>query len=108
MKKTLLVVVGCAALAIVGRTVWSLSHPVVRFPLIYNPASFVSEEEIHQIEQLVRNRGERYLLSINIVNTNKAGVTTAHADSHSRSGRTYNLSRKDTGWAIDSSEEWKN
>ena len=78
------------------------------FPLIYNPASFVSAEEIRQIEQLVRDRGERYVVSINIVSTNKAGATTGRGSHRPRSGRKYNLTRTIDGWRIDAVEEWKN
>ncbi|MEJ0088941.1 MAG: hypothetical protein WDM80_04195 [Limisphaerales bacterium] len=79
-----------------------------QFPYIYNPAGFVSDAEIHQIEQLVRDRGERYLVSINIVNTNKAGATTGHGSLRPNSGRSYDLSRTAEGWRIDAVEEWKN
>jgi hypothetical protein len=87
---------------------WFLRDRNSEFPIIYNPAGFVSAEEIQQIEQLVRDRGERYVVSINIVSTNKAGATTGHGGHRPNAGRTYDLSRSAAGWKIDAVEEWKN
>ena len=108
MSKPLVILIACVVLAIAAGTFWFLRARDSEFPLIYNPASFVSAEEIHQIEQLVRDRGERYVVSINIVNTNKAGATTGHGSHRPRSGRTYDLGRTANGWRIDAVEEWKN
>ena len=108
MNKPTLVVVAFVALAIAVGVFWFLRARDSEFPLVYNPASFVSTDEIRQIEQLVRDRGERYVVSINIVSTNKAGATTGHGSHRPRSGRTYDLSRTADGWRIDSVEEWKN
>ena len=108
MSKPLVVLTACVLLAIVAGAFWFLRARDGEFPLIYNPASFVSAEEIHQIEQLIRDRGERYVVSINIVSTNKAGATTRHGSHRPRSGRTYDLIRTPDGWRIDAVEVWKN
>jgi hypothetical protein len=108
MNKPILVVVALAALAIGVGVFWFLRARDSEFPIIYNPASFVSVDEIQKIEQLVRDRGERYVVSINIVSTNKAGATTGHGTHRPRSGRKYDISRTPDGWKIDSVEEWKN
>ncbi len=108
MSKPIIVVIACVVLAILAGVFWFLRVRDSEFPLIYNPANFVSTEEIHQIEQLVRDRGERYIVSINIVNSNKAGATTGHGSHRPRSGRSYDLSRTPAGWRIDAVEEWKN
>ena len=107
MSKPILIA-AAVALAILASGFWFWRSRDSKFPLIYNPANFVSAEEIHQIEQLVRDRGERYVVSINIVNTNKAGATTGHGSHRPRSGRSYDLSRTANGWRVDSVEEWKN
>ena len=108
MNKAILMTVVGMGLAIAVGGFWFWRTGDSKFPLIYNPANFVSAEEIHQIEQLARDRGEQYLVSINIVNTNKAGATTGHGSHRPRSGRSYELSRTANGWRIDSVEEWKN
>jgi hypothetical protein len=108
MSKPILIALVGVALAIVVGGLWFWGTRDSKFPVIYNPANFVSAEEIHQIEQLIRARGERYIVSINIVNTNKAGATTGHGSHRPRSGRSYDLSRTANGWRIDSVEEWKN
>jgi hypothetical protein len=108
VSKQLVIVMACVAVAIAAGVFWLLRTRDSEFPLIYNPASFVSAEEIRLIEQVVRGRGERYVVSINIVSTNKAGATTGHGSHRARSGRTYDLSRTAGGWRIDAVEEWKN
>ena len=112
MTKPTLITVVVVFLVIVAGAFWFFrardSQSDSQFPYIYNPANFVSDAEIHQIEQLVRDRGERYLVSINIVNTNKAGATTGHGSLRPSSGRSYDLSRTAEGWRIDNVEEWKN
>jgi hypothetical protein len=107
-NKTIVFVGTCVVLAIAAGAFWFLRIRDSEFPFIYNPASFVSVEEIRQIEQLVRDRGERYVVSINIVSTNKAGATTGHGSHRPRSGRKYDFSRTAEGWRIDAVEEWKN
>ena len=108
MSKAILIALTCVILALTAGAWWFLKTRDSEFPHIYNPANFVSAEEIHQIEQLVRNKGERYVVSINIVSTNKAGATTGHGTHRPRSGRKYDLSRAGGEWRIDSVEEWKN
>jgi len=109
MTKLTFIIVGCVVLAAVAvGTVWFFKYRDADFPYIYNPADFVSAEEIRQIEQAVRAKGERYLVSINIVSTNKAGATTGHGSLRPRSGRKYSLGRTADGWRIDAVEEWKN
>ena len=108
MTKPALIIVVFVVLVIVAGAFWFFRVRDSQFPYIYNPASFVSDAEIRQIEQLVRDRGERYLVSINIVNTNKAGATTGHGSLRPSSGRSYDLSRTADGWRIDAVAEWKN
>jgi len=108
MSKSVAIVIAFGALVVVAGAFWLIKAHDSKFPLIYNPANFVSAEEIRQIEQLVRGQGERYVVSINIVNTNKAGATTGHGSHRPSSGRSYDLSRTAAGWKIDSVEEWKN
>jgi hypothetical protein len=108
MSKPTLVVAALIALVIGVACFGFLGARDSGFPLVYNPASFVSPDEIRQIEQLVRNRGERYVVSINIVSTNKAGATTGHESYRPRSGRKYDVRRTADGWKIHSVEEWKN
>jgi hypothetical protein len=109
MTKPTLIIIGCVVLvAVAVSTVWFFKYRDADFPYIYNPADFVSAEEIRQIEQIVRAKGERYLVSINIVSTNKAGATTGHGSLRPRSGRKYSLDRTADGWRIDAVEEWKN
>jgi hypothetical protein len=108
VNKSVLIIIGCAGLAVAVVAFWFIRQRDSVFPYIYNPASFVSADEISQIEKIVRGRGERYLISINIVNTNKAGATTGHGSLRPRSGRSYSLARTAEGWRIDGIEEWKN
>jgi hypothetical protein len=109
MTKPLLSILGCVVLAAMPvSAVWFFKYRDADFPYIYNPANFVSGEEIRQIERVVRAKGERYLVSINIVSTNKAGATTGHGSLRPRSGRKYSLHRSADGWRIDAVEEWKN
>ena len=108
MSKPTLVVVALVALVIGIGVLWFFKVRDSDFPLIYNPASFVSTEEIRKIEQLVRERGERYVVSINIVSTNRAGATTGDGSHRPRSGRKYDVRRTADGWKIDSVDEWKN
>jgi hypothetical protein len=109
MSKLTFIIIGCVVLAAVAAgMVWFLKYRDADFPYIYNPADFVSAEEIRQIEQVVRGKGEHYLVSINIVSTNKAGATTGHGSLRPRSGRKYSLDRTVDGWRIDAVEEWKN
>jgi hypothetical protein len=103
------IIIGCVVLAAVAAgAVWFFKYRDADFPYIYNPANFVSADEIRQIEQVVRAEGERYLVSINIVSTNKAGATTGHGSLRPRSGRKYLLDRTADGWKIDGVEEWGN
>jgi hypothetical protein len=109
MSKPSLIIIGCIVVAVIAvSAVWFFKYRDTDFPYIYNPANFVSEEEIRQIEQVVRAKGERYLVSINIISTNKAGATTGHGSLRPRSGRKYSLDRSTDGWRIDAVEEWKN
>jgi hypothetical protein len=109
MTKLTFIIIGCVVLAAVAAgTVWFFKCRDADFPYIYNPADFVSAEEVRQIEQAVRARGEHYLVSINIVSTNKAGATTGTGSLRPRSGRKYSLERTADGWRIDAVEEWKN
>ena len=101
-------VIAFVAVVIGVCVLWFLKARDGDFPLIYNPASFVSTEEIRQIEHLVRDRGEHYVVSINIFSTNRAGATTGHESHRPRSGRKYDIRRTADGWKIDSVEEWKN
>jgi hypothetical protein len=107
MNKTILIIISLVALALVTGVFWYLQARDSKFPLIYNPAGFVSPDEIRKIEQLVRDQGERYVVSINIVNTNNAGSTTGHGSHRPQSGRKYDISRTKDGWKIDSVSEWK-
>ena len=109
MTKLTFIIIGSVILAAFATVaVWFFKYRDADFPYIYNPANFVSAEEIRQIEQVVRGKGERYLVSINIISTNKAGATTGHGSLRPRSGRTYSLDRTADGWRIDAVEEWNN
>jgi len=108
MRKLIVILTACIVLA-VAAALWFLRTPDRKLPQIYNPAGLVSEAEIHQIEQLVRDKGERSILCILITSTNKADVTTRPDGYEPRRGRAYTVSRTEDGWRIDAVEEvrWK-
>jgi hypothetical protein len=72
MTKPASITIVCVVLVIGAGAIWFLKTRDEEFPYIYNPANFVSTQEIQRMEQLVRDRGERYIVSINIVSTRQA------------------------------------
>src|SRR5688500_17286108 len=106
MSKIAFIVVG---IILVACAVWFGKARKAAFPYFYNPGNHaVSEEDVGQIKQLIRDRGEQYLISINVVSANNAGATTGHGSFRPKSGRKYSFVRGEKGWSIEKVEEWKN
>ena len=102
------IIIGCGFSFAVVAVVWLFKNRDTDFPYIYNPAAFVSTEDIRQIEHVVRAKGERYIVSINIISADKAGATTGHGSLRPSCGRRYFIGRTAKEWTIDKVEEWKN
>jgi hypothetical protein len=79
-----------------------------RFPVIYNVANLLDEDALGQIEEVVRARGERFPISIAVVNADRAQVGVGDGGFESQSSRVYKMRRGASGWEIDTVESWKN
>jgi anti-sigma-K factor RskA len=79
-----------------------------KYPIIYNVANFLDEGQLKQIESVVRSKGEKYLVSIAVVNVDKAQVTVGDGSFQPRSGRLYKMKRSAAGWEVGEVETWKN
>jgi len=79
-----------------------------KFPVIYNVANLLDEGALRQIEEVVRARGERFPISIAVVNADRAQVGVGDGGFESQSGRLYKMRRGAFGWEIDTVESWKN
>ncbi len=81
---------------------------VSKFPIIYNEANLLDEDALRQIEAMVRAKGERFPISIAVVNADRAQVGVGDDGFASHSGRLYKMRRGASGWEIDTVESWKN
>lgn len=74
-----------------------------RWPMINNAARVLSDADLKAIEQLVRDRGERYMITISANDRDHAGV---HVGDHDlfESSRLYRLARMGGTWRIEKVE----
>lgn len=78
------------------------------FPIIYNVANFMNSAELKEVESIVRQHDEQYVISIAVVSSNNAEVHVGDAAFVSpRSGRVYKVARSGEKWQIDDVESWK-
>ena len=79
-----------------------------KFPIVYNVDHLLDAGEVKQIEALVRTKGDPYLISIAVVNANRALATVGDGGFEPTSGRVYKVRRAMPGWEIQEVESWKN
>jgi hypothetical protein len=78
------------------------------FPMIYNVANFMNAAELKEVESAVRQRGEKYVISIAVVSSNNAEVHVGDATLvRPTSGRVYKVARSEGKWQIGDIESWK-
>ena len=110
MNRIRLIFVGCiGVIVILAGASWFLKARDAKFPLLYNPGQHaVTETDLQKVQGMVAEKGERYLISIAVVNVNRIQALTGHGSFRPKSGRKYFVVRKDAGWVIESAEEWAN
>ncbi len=78
------------------------------FPMIYNVANFMNPAELKAVEDVVRQQGEQYIISIAVVSSNNAQVHVGDATFvRPSSGRVYKVARTEGRWQIGEIETWK-
>ena len=111
MTKALIIMaslLACVVIAFWLRRAREGSAEAGEFPLIYNVANFMSPTELQEVENIMRNRGEQYVMSIAVVSSNNAQVHVGDGTFHRpRSGRVYKVFRTAGKWQVEDIESWK-
>ena len=103
------VLVACVVVAVfLLRRSGEASADPSEFPTIYNVANFMSTAELKEVESVVRQRAEQYIISIAVVSSNNAEVHVGDATFvRPSSGRVYKVARAEGKWQIGDIESWK-
>ena len=112
MTKTVIIVVSllaCLCIAVFWlRRSRAVSGDHDEFPVAYNVANFMNPTELKEVENVVRDRGEQYVISIAVVSSNNAQVHVGDGTFlRPPSGRVYKIARIEGRWQIEDVESWK-
>lgn len=76
----------------------------VRWPMVNNARQWVNDADRTVIEQLVRDRGERYLIAVNEGSKENEAMVHVGERNHFEVTRRYHFVREGTRWRIDKTE----
>jgi hypothetical protein len=109
VTKTLAIALALVAIVAIALFLFQRQRAAsAKFPIIYDVANFLDEAQLKEIEGAVRSKGEKYVVSITVVNVDKARVTVGDGSVRPTSGRLYKMKRSTAGWEVGEVETWKN
>ena len=73
------------------------------YPMINNHARWLSEADMKEVQRLVRERGEHYLIGVSALDSNHVSVAASIGDrTRFHGGHIYKVARRDRTWQIES------